>query len=91
MIVSFRQDLGKLDACVSERIGLVKVPFRVVNRSGDHTSEARLWLAGNGLRPAVETGNAHALDLAPTILSLLDVPIPAELDGRSLVEPARAS
>jgi predicted AlkP superfamily phosphohydrolase/phosphomutase len=90
LMVSFRQDLGTLDACVSERIGLVKVPFRVVNRTGDHTGEARLWLAGNGLRPVVATGNASSLDVAPTILSLLDVPIPPELDGRSLVESARA-
>jgi len=90
LMVSFRQDLGRLDACVSERVGLVKMPFRVVNRSGDHTSEARLWLAGHGLPSAAETGNASSLDLAPTILSLLDVPIPPELDGRSLLEPARA-
>ena len=85
MMVSFRQDLGLLDACVSERIGLLKVPFRVVNRSGEHTGEARLWLAGNGLQSRPETGSAHALDVAPTILSLLDVPVPSELDGRSLV------
>lgn len=91
LMVSFRQDLGTLDACASERVGMVKVPFRVVNRSGDHTSEARLWLAGNGLPSAVATGNASSLDIAPTILALLDVPIPPELDGRSLVEPARAS
>lgn len=85
MMVSFRQDLGTLDACVSERVGLLKVPFQLVNRSGEHTSEARLWLAGNGLpfRPAMDS--AHALDVAPTILSLLDVAIPPELDGRSLV------
>jgi predicted AlkP superfamily phosphohydrolase/phosphomutase len=90
LMVGFREDLGTLNACVSERVGLVKVPFRVANRSGDHTSEARLWLAGNGLPAAATTGCAHALDVAPTILSLLDVPIPDELDGRSLVEPARA-
>lgn len=90
LMVSFRQDLGTLEACVSERVGLVKESARVVNRTGDHTSEARLWLAGNGLRPAVKTGNASSLDVAPTILSLLDVPIPPELDGRSLVQPARA-
>jgi len=90
LMVAFRQDLGVLDACVSERVGLVKVPFRVVNRSGDHTGEARLWLAGNGFRPGAETGSASSLDIAPTILSLLDVPIPPELDGRSLVEAALA-
>jgi predicted AlkP superfamily phosphohydrolase/phosphomutase len=93
LMVSFRQDIGKLDACVSERIGLVKVPFRVVNRSGDHTMEARLWLAGNGIAaaPATGTRTATSLDVVPTILSLLGVPIPPELDGRSVVEPASAA
>jgi predicted AlkP superfamily phosphohydrolase/phosphomutase len=85
LMVAFRQDLGTIDACVSERVGLLKVPFKIVNWSGDHTSEARLWLAGNGLPRRPEPGSAHALDVAPTILALLDVPIPTELDGRSLV------
>jgi predicted AlkP superfamily phosphohydrolase/phosphomutase len=74
------------DACVSERVGLVKVPHRIANRSGDHTGEARLWLAGPRIRPTEGPGSAHALDVAPTILSLLEVPIPPDLDGKSLVE-----
>ena len=90
LMVSFRHDLGKLEACVSDRVGLVKTPFRIVNRNGDHTSEARIWIAGKGLPSATETGNASPVDLAPTILSLLDVRVPPELDGRPLVEPARA-
>jgi predicted AlkP superfamily phosphohydrolase/phosphomutase len=69
---------------------VLKVPFQIVNRNGEHTSEARLWLAGNGLPSRPETGSAHALDVAPTILSLLDVPIPSELDGRSLVAASSA-
>jgi hypothetical protein len=90
LMVSFRQDIGALDSCMSERVGLVKVPVRVVNRSGDHTSESRLWLAGNGLRPGAATAGASSLDVAPTILSLLGVPIPPGLDGRSLAEPSGA-
>jgi predicted AlkP superfamily phosphohydrolase/phosphomutase len=90
LMVAFRTDLGTLDACTSERVGLVKAPYRLVNRSGEHTGEARLWLAGNGLPAFSHRGTANALDVAPTILSLLDVPLPPGLDGRSLVEPARA-
>jgi predicted AlkP superfamily phosphohydrolase/phosphomutase len=85
LMVSFRHDLGKLDACVSERVGLVKAPARVVNRSGDHTGEARLWLAGAGISPRNAVARAHALDVAPTILSLLGVPSPDRLDGKPLL------
>jgi predicted AlkP superfamily phosphohydrolase/phosphomutase len=85
LMVSFRHDLGKLDECVSERVGIVRAPARVVNRSGDHTGEARLWLAGDGLPRSTSTARAHALDVAPTILSLLGVPRPDRLDGHSLL------
>ena len=89
LMVSFRTDLGVIDSCVSERVGLVRVPHRIANRSGEHTGEARLWLAGPGIPPRAHPANAHALDVAPTILALLGVPPPADLDGRSLVELAR--
>lgn len=89
LMVSFRPDLGPLDACVSERVGLVNVPYRIANRNGDHTGEARLWLVGNGIQGGNAKDRAHALDVAPTILSLLGVPIPHDLDGSSLVERDR--
>jgi predicted AlkP superfamily phosphohydrolase/phosphomutase len=85
LMVSFRTDLGPLDACVSDRVGLAKVPVRVAHRSGDHTGEARLWLAGPGIAKNKGLGLAHALDVAPTVLALLDVPAPGGLDGRPLV------
>jgi len=85
LMVSFRHDLGKLDTCVSDRIGLVRVPARVVNRSGDHTGEARLWLAGGHVPASGMRRQAHSLDVAPTILSLLGVPVPDRLDGRSVL------
>jgi hypothetical protein len=90
LMVRFRNDLGRIDSCVSERLGRVTVPYRVAHRSGDHTGEARLWLAGDGIQPTSSPGRAHALDVAPTILSLLDVPIPPDLDGRPLIGPSRS-
>jgi predicted AlkP superfamily phosphohydrolase/phosphomutase len=86
LMVSFRNDLGPLDACVSERVGVVRVPARVANRSGDHTGEARLWLAGGGIAPRSRHARAHAADVAPTVLALLGVPAPEGLAGRALVE-----
>jgi predicted AlkP superfamily phosphohydrolase/phosphomutase len=82
LMVRFRTDLGRIDSCVSERLGRVTVPHRVAKRSGDHTGEARLWIAGEGIEPTNTPSRAHALDVAPTILSLLDIPIPPDLDGQ---------
>lgn len=86
LMVSFRTDLGTLDHCVSDRVGHVRVPVRIANRSGDHTRDARLWLAGGGIEPLPTEASAHALDVAPTILTLLGVPVAAGLDGGSLVQ-----
>jgi predicted AlkP superfamily phosphohydrolase/phosphomutase len=84
LMVRFRSDLGTLDSCTSKRVGRITIPHRVAKRSGDHTGGARLWLAGDGIEPIDAPGNAHALDVAPTILSLLGVPVPAEFDGRPI-------
>ena len=48
LLVEFRTDLGRIDACYSERVGLVEIPARNarVPRSGEHTPESRLWLMG---------------------------------------------
>lgn len=84
LMVSFRTDIGSLDECVSNRVGLVRLPARIAHRSGDHTGEARLWLAGPGIDPQPDAAVAHALDVAPTVLGLLGVDVPTELDGRPL-------
>jgi len=85
LMVSFRTDLGQIDACRSERVGLVRFPYRPpAQRSGSHpTDPSRLWMVGGGR--GVSTSEGSVLDLAPTVLSLLDVPLPAGLDGRPLV------
>jgi predicted AlkP superfamily phosphohydrolase/phosphomutase len=53
-------------------------------RTGNHRREGLLIAAG----PQVQPGEVRAQieDLAPTILSLLEVPLPADLDGRPLSE-----
>jgi len=85
LMVSFRTDLGRLDACVSVRVGLVKVPHGIANRTGEHTGKSRLWLAGKGIPRSNDVGRANALDVAPTILSLLGAPVPPDLDGVPVV------
>jgi arylsulfatase A-like enzyme len=53
--------------------------------SGEHARGGIIIAAGGPIRPGLEI-DAHILDVAPTILRLLDVPIASELDGRALDE-----
>ncbi len=58
---------------------------RLVNarplRSGNHTLEGTLIAKGPGI-PAGQTRHAGLIDIAPTILHLLNVPVPQDMDGR---------
>jgi bisphosphoglycerate-independent phosphoglycerate mutase (AlkP superfamily) len=42
-----------------------------------------LIAAGPGIKPG-RTENGHILDLAPTILALLNQPVPAGMEGKPL-------
>jgi len=93
LMVVFRTDIGQITACRSDRVGLLRAgtynPY--TPRSGDHTVESRLWAVG----PAIEGGkrlpDGNVLDLAPTVLDLLGVALPDDLDGRPwTVLPTRA-
>jgi arylsulfatase A-like enzyme len=42
---------------------------------------------GPGLDAGARLSGASTLDIAPTILRLLDVPVPEDLDGRPLTFP----
>ena len=54
-------------------------------RTGDHTPAARLWLGGPGVPPGLHLDRPRSVDIAPTILGLLDVPPPDIIDGRNLI------
>ncbi|MCP4330667.1 MAG: hypothetical protein GY791_19920 [Alphaproteobacteria bacterium] len=86
ILVRFRHDLGILEACESPRLGRVRVAInRAYNpRTGDHTPESRLWLRSTAIADGQDLPPAHALDIAPTVLRLLDVPVPNWMDGRPL-------
>ena len=88
LIVVFRTDLGPLESCTSRRVGLVNVPVNVGfnPRNGDHTVESRLWAIGPGFPNGTRLADGNVLDLAPTVLRLLDVDLPSWLDGQPLAE-----
>lgn len=52
-------------------------------RSGNHQPNGFFMMAGPGIEPG-KINNIHILDLAPTILTLLDQPVPTEMEGRVL-------
>jgi predicted AlkP superfamily phosphohydrolase/phosphomutase len=68
-----------VDHPTAGRIG--PVPFK---RSGSHVHRGFLMAAGPGVPTGVKLPEAHALDIPPTILSLLGASIPAHFDGRPL-------
>lgn len=86
ILVSFRKDLGPIESARSPRVGKVSETFRTpaLPRSGDHTGNGRLWVSGPNISSGSTRGEATTLDIAPTILRLLDVPQPASFDGRAL-------
>ena len=61
------------------RIG--PLPFQ---RTGSHVERGFLLASGPGIPPAHAVPDAHALDVPPTILSLLGAPVPAYMQGRAL-------
>lgn len=61
------------------RIG--PVPFK---RSGSHVHRGFLMAAGPGISAGAQLTEAHALDIPPTVLTLLGSAIPAHFDGKAL-------
>jgi arylsulfatase A-like enzyme len=93
-MVLFRDDLGVIESCRSKRVGTLRIPLYTnrMPRTGDHTVESRLWIAGPGVAAGRRLSEGNVLDIAPTVLRLLGVPPPAAIDGRALAvhEPAAA-
>jgi arylsulfatase A-like enzyme len=59
-------------------------------RSGDHTPHSRCWASGNGIDPRAASAGGHVCDIAATVLALLEVPLPSDLDGAPLLEQPAA-
>jgi predicted AlkP superfamily phosphohydrolase/phosphomutase len=54
--------------------------------NGSHRPDGVLILAGNGVQHGGRLTGAQITDVAPTLLQLLGLPLPANLDGRVLAE-----
>lgn len=54
--------------------------------AGNHAPDGILIAWGAGARPGVQHAGAHIMDLAPTLLAVLGVDIPAGMDGQVLLD-----
>jgi predicted AlkP superfamily phosphohydrolase/phosphomutase len=59
--------------------------------SGSHRQHGVLIAWGASIRPGCTLEGAHIADLAPTVLHLMDVPIPRDMDGKILTSALRES
>ncbi len=66
--------------------GTNKIISSVSGWSGAHRMNGILMLRGEGIRKGVQLEDAKIEDVAPTILYLMGVPIPKDMDGRVLIE-----
>jgi predicted AlkP superfamily phosphohydrolase/phosphomutase len=71
--------------------GSNKLVESIIGLSGHHRPDGVVILAGTGVKPGAQLEGASILDLAPTILHAMNVPVPQEFDGRVLAEAFTAS
>jgi predicted AlkP superfamily phosphohydrolase/phosphomutase len=85
LIVKFREH-GVITSVTSPRVGTVSEPARARHfpRSGEHTSHVRLWRIDPGIEKGGAVGEGHVFDVAATVLDVLSVPLPDDLDGKPL-------
>jgi predicted AlkP superfamily phosphohydrolase/phosphomutase len=64
-----------------------QVPFdELVQVPGSHDERGILIAAGPGIAPGKEIDGANLIDMTPTILHAMELPVPADMDGRVLTE-----
>jgi predicted AlkP superfamily phosphohydrolase/phosphomutase len=58
----------------------------VASWSGTHRLHGILLMKGKPFRPGLVLSQAHVTDIAPSLLYLLNIPVPTEMDGRVLLD-----
>jgi len=58
----------------------------IVGMSGHHRPDGIIMVSGQGINPGATLRDASIMDLAPTILYAMGIPIPSDMDGRVLSE-----
>lgn len=60
--------------------------YRSNKTSGTHRMEGIFIIKGRGIKPALIMEGASIIDLAPTILYMLGIPVPEDMDGKVMLE-----
>ncbi len=81
---SFPEDTDKPALVIREH-----KPSEASEWGGTHRLDGILVARAPAFKAGVEIDNPHLIDIAPTILHLLGVPIPQDMDGKVLVEAFR--
>jgi predicted AlkP superfamily phosphohydrolase/phosphomutase len=76
---SFPEDVGKPALIIREHR-----PSETSEWGGTHRLNGILIARGPGFKSGAEVANARLIDIAPTILHLLGVPVPEDIDGKVL-------
>ena len=76
-------DIDRFDELQSEAMRKGTV---AVGQSGDHDLDGVIIATGPFIRRGVTIAGAHVFDITPTILALLGLPLPDDLNGRVLTE-----
>jgi hypothetical protein len=63
-----------------------KMDFSGLRLSGTHRRDGIFIISGPGVKAGTEIKDARIIDVAPTILAILGVPIPGYMDGSVLWE-----
>jgi len=58
------------------------LPRPGVNPAGDHTPEGIFVISGPGIPRGLDMGVLEQIDLAPTVLAMLDLPVAEDMPGR---------
>ena len=74
----------------SPRFGTLRIRAQD-RRTGSHTPHSFLLAAGPGIAAGAEVTGGSTLDIAPTVLELAGVPLPAELEGKPLLLTAASA
>jgi predicted AlkP superfamily phosphohydrolase/phosphomutase len=61
-------------------------PSALINHNGWHDRDGIFIAAGPSVQVGMKLDHAHLLDVAPTVLYTLGLPIPTDMDGRVLTE-----
>ena len=88
LVILWNKDADPADVADSSRFGRIG-PF-MHHRPGGHRGKGFVISKGPGITPGSKNDDVEAVDIAPTILQLLNAPVPDHLDGHPMKHIAHA-